>query len=190
NSRKSQETMKTKKTSLREKSVRMPNIASLQLDDRFDEYKNQIIAQNKEAAKALAFSHLFSEWFGKSEPTLLEDYLKGTEKSVTVSEGSRIVHGEIDALYGNLIIEFEYDVTAKAKLNHAKEQLQGYAFALIKERNDTRTSYLCVATDGMLFYVYAPYWKTEEIPSSAGEIELREIERVDFQKLSGDEAYL
>ncbi|MGA9407010.1 MAG: N-6 DNA methylase [Bacteroidota bacterium] len=183
--------MTTKKTSLREKSTRMPNIASAQLNDRFAEYKNQIITQNKEAAKALAFSHLFSEWYGKSEPTLLEDYLKGTEKSVTITEGSRIVRGEIDALYGNLIIEFENDVNAKAKLNHAKEQLQGYAFALITQRNETKTSYLCIASDGILFYVYSPYWKNiVDAPSSSTDIELREIEKVDFRSLNGEQAYL
>lgn len=179
-----------KKTKLTEKSTRLPNIASSHLNERFDAYKKQIIEQNKEAAKALAFSHLFSEWFGKSEPTLLEDYLKGTEKSVKITEGSRIIRGEIDNLYGNLIIEFENDVKAKSKLNHAKEQLQGYAFVLIKERKETKTSYLCVAADGLLFYVYAPYWKQGVVPTSPREIELREIDKADFQQLSGEDAYL
>jgi hypothetical protein len=180
-----------KKTKLKEKSTRLPNIASSQLDDRFSAYKDQIVKQNKEAAKALAFSHLFSEWFGKSEPTLLEDYLKGTEKSVSITEGSRIVRGEVDTLYGNLIIEFENDVSAKAKLNHAKEQLQGYAFALINEQQESKTSYLCLATDGILFYMYAPYWKNvEKVPTSAEEIELREIDKVDFRNFNGEAAYL
>ncbi len=71
-----------KKSRLREKSVRIVAPSTIIRNERFQQYKAQIVQQNKEAAKATAFSHLLNEWFSRSTPSLLEDYLKGIEKTV------------------------------------------------------------------------------------------------------------
>jgi hypothetical protein len=133
---------------------------------------------------------LLIKWFGE-EPAVLSDYLKGVEKSVKTTEGSRILRGEIDALFGNAVIEFESDLNPKAKLREAKEQLQGYVYALIKQEKDAKTSFLCIASDGILFYVYTPWWKNaDSLPDSPEEIELKEIEHVNFAKINSEAAYL
>lgn len=179
------------KSKLREKPVRFSAPVAAIRNERFEQYKIQIVQQNKEAARAAAFFQLLHEWFSKSIPSLLDDYLKGIEKTVKVTEGSYVMRGEIDALFGNLIIEFESDLTSKSKLREAKEQLKSYAYALITTAKESRIGYLCLASDGVHFYVYAPHWNDPRYPpTSPDEIDLREIDRVDFSKFSGDNAFL
>ena len=43
----------------------------------------------------------------------------------------------------------------------------------------------------MMFYVYTPWWKNaSSVPESPEAIELKEIEHVDFAKISAEAAYL
>jgi len=180
-----------KKSKLREKSVRISAPHTVLRNERFQQYKAQIVQQNKEAAKATAFSHLLSDWFSKSTPLLLEDYLRGIEQTVRTKEGSFVVRGEVDALFGNLIIEFESDLTAAPKLREAKRQLRTYAFVLISNAKTKRTSYLCLASDGLRFHVFSPFWKNSgETPTSPDEIDLKEVDKVDFSFLDGEQAFL
>jgi hypothetical protein len=180
-----------KKSKLTEKPTRFSSSFEINLNESFETYTSLIVQQNNEAAKALAFSHLLKDWFSKANPTFLEDYLKGVEKSVKGKQNSLILRGEIDALFGNAIIEFESDLKVKAKLNEAKEQLQRYAYLLITEGNEIDRNYLCIATDGILFYVFAPFWKNaDKAPSSSEEIELRQIEKTDLSTLNGENAFL
>jgi hypothetical protein len=180
-----------KKSKLTEKPTRFSSSFEIDLNESFQTYTNLIVQQNNEAAKALAFSHLLKDWFSKANPTFLEDYLKGVEKSVRGKQNSLVLRGEIDALFGNAIIEFESDLKVKAKLHEAKKQLQRYAYLLITEGKEIDRNYLCIATDGILFYVFAPSWKNaDKAPSSSGEIELRQIEKTDFITLNGENAFL
>lgn len=180
-----------KKSKLREKPARIATSLEAKRNEDFKQYLRLIAQQNNEAAKALAFSHFLTDWFSNAKPFLLENYLKGIEKSLKKKEHSLVLRGRIDALFGNVIIEFESDLTSKAKLREAKSQLQQYAYMLITKGNEPDTSYLCIATDGLLFYVFVPYWKDKsKFPTSQETIELREIEKKDFNSLNGDQAFL
>ena len=180
-----------KKSKLKEKSTRFSSSFEIDLNESFQSYNTLIVQQNNEAAKALAFSHLLKDWFSKANPTFLEDYLKGVEKSVKGKQNSLVLRGEIDALFGNAIIEFESDLKVKAKLLEAKEQLRRYAYLLITEYEEIDRNYLCIATDGILFYVFAPFWRNaDKAPSSWEEIELRQIEKTDLSTLNGGNAFL
>ena len=140
-----------KESKLTEKAARFSNVREQKRDEEFEQYRSDIVLQNKEAAKALRFSHLLIKWFGE-EPAVLSDYLKGVEKSVKTTEGSRILRGEIDALFGNAVIEFESDLNPKAKLHEAKDQLQGYVYAFDQtgKRRKNKFSLYCIRWNAVL----------------------------------------
>jgi type I restriction-modification system DNA methylase subunit len=77
------------------------------------------------------------------------------------------------------LIEFEKDL--RKTLNEAIEQLHRYTSCLVQ--SGEKAHYLCLATDGILFYVYLPKIK------SNSEIELEEIERIDLTKTEPYQAY-
>ena len=53
-----------KKSKLTEKAARFSNVRAQNRDEEFEQYRSDIVLQNKEAAKALRFSHLLIKWFG------------------------------------------------------------------------------------------------------------------------------
>ena len=56
---------------------------------------------------------LLNELFGDLDFPLIRDFLAGFETKITTHEGEkcRILRGRTDALYGNLVIEFERGAT-------------------------------------------------------------------------------
>jgi hypothetical protein len=69
------------------------------------------------------------------------------EKSIK-SDKVLIVMGRIDALLGNIIIEFEIDL-GERNLEEAKKQLRKYS-AILWNMKGLR-DYLCIASDGINF---------------------------------------
>lgn len=168
-----------KKSKLTEKPSRIPNISEQDITREFEEYIEQVKTQNTESAKAQRFLILLKDVFGDVNAGFVEDYLHGVEKYISVKQKDIIFRGRIDTLYGNLIIEFEKDL--RKSLDEAKEQLKRYTSYLIQ--SGEKASYLCLATDGILFYVYLPRIETN------GEIELEEIEKIDLTKTEPYQAY-
>lgn len=168
-----------KKSKLKEKPSRIPDISEQDITHKFKEYIEQIKTQNTEAAKAQRFLILLRDVFGDVNAGFVEDYLHGVEKYVSVKQKDIILRGRIDTLYGNLIIEFEKDL--RKSLDEAVEQLKRYTSYLLQLGE--KASYLCLATDGVLFYVYLPKIKTND------EIELEEIEKIDLTKTEPYQAY-
>jgi hypothetical protein len=62
---------------------------------------------------------LLKEWFSEARPSFIEDYLKGIEKFVKVKGKDFVFAGRVDALYGNVIIEFESNIGLAARSGQA-----------------------------------------------------------------------
>jgi SAM-dependent methyltransferase len=178
-----------KKSRLREKASRFATPYDETLKPALEKYLKEIGAANNETAKALRFSMLLREWFADVRPTFIEDYLGGVEKYVKIEKKDFILRGHIDALYGNAVIEFEGDL--KKKLKEAKKQLQEYVYCLLSNTEERRVNYLCIASDGILFSVYTPEWKSlDSLPPSPEDIILRELDKIDFSTVDAKQAFL
>jgi hypothetical protein len=168
-----------KKSKLTEKASRIPDISEQDISQKFKEYIAQASQLNTESARAQRFIIFLKDVFGDVDARFIEDYLQGVEKHISAKKKDIILRGRIDALYGNLIIEFERDL--KKKLGSALDQLKRYVILLQQAKE--KTNYLCLATDGILFAVYSPKIK------SPREIELEEIEKIDLTKTEPYKAY-
>src|SRR4030043_909347 len=168
-----------KKTQLTEKPSRIPDILEQNISQKFKEYSEYVSQLNTESAKAQRFLILLKDIFGDVNAGFIEDYLHGVEKYVSVKQKDIILRGRIDTLYGNLIIEFENDL--RKKLDDAVDQLKRYTSYLLQ--SGEKATYLCMATDGILFYVYSPRIK------GTNEIELEEIDKIDVTKAEPYQAY-
>lgn len=178
----------TKKTKLPEKSARFPETRDLNWETIIPEYLQSVTSQVSESAKSHRFLILLKDLFG-IQPEFIEDYVSGIEKFIKVRQKDRILKGEVDNLFGNLIIEFERDLTKKQA--EAEDQLKKYIACLwSQEPISQRRPYLCLATDGVNFAIYSPLLpdpgKTDIEPSA---IELNLNEQVDWLQLSPQEVY-
>lgn len=168
-----------KKSKLTEKASRIPDISEQDISKKFKEYIEQTLTQNTESAKAQRFLILLRDVFGDVNAGFVEDYLHGVEKYISVKQKDIILRGRIDTLYGNLIIEFEKDL--RKSLDEALEQLKRYTSYLLQ--SGEKASYLCLATDGILFYVYLPRIIADN------KVDLEEIEKIDLTKTESYQAY-
>jgi len=119
-------------------------------------YLEAVPSINAEAARSQRFTLLLQNLFGV-EPGFIEEYIEGIEKYLKAKGRDRILRGRADQLSGNLIIEFERDLSSTDKMREAEEQLRRYtACAWAGEKPERRTRFVCLATDGCRFRAYAP----------------------------------
>ena len=177
-----------KKSKLYEKPGRMPDLNSLKREEIITQYINEITQLHKESAKSQRFTLLLYQLFGV-EPQLIENYISGIEKSVSVKHEDRILKGRVDELFGNLIIEFECDLR-KSK-DEAEEQLKKYVAYLWTNESEERTPYLCIATDGINFSIYSPLLLTSlKDTINPHDIKLEPIEpMINLSLLTTDDVY-
>jgi len=168
-----------KKSKLKEKPARIPDISEQNISQSVREYISQLSELNTESSKAQRFLILLKDLFGDVNAGFVEDYLRGVEKYVSIKHKDIVLKGRIDTLYGNLIIEFESDL--RKKLDEAISQLKRYASCLLQ--SDSKKNYLCLATDGILFYVYLPTMGED------GKTDLEEIEKINLSKMESYQAY-
>ncbi|MGC8959942.1 MAG: Eco57I restriction-modification methylase domain-containing protein [Chloroflexia bacterium] len=173
-----------KKSKLPEKGTRMPDIRETELDQAVSEYLAAIQSLNSESARSQRFTLLLNRLFGL-QPGFIEDYVAGVEKYVKVRQKDAILRGRADELFGNVVIEFERDLTAAGKQAEAEGQLKKYVACLwSQEPVDRRTRYLCLAADGLLFTVYTPVL---DLPNKATvspeDVRLEVVERIDAARL-------
>jgi len=178
----------TKKTKLPEKSARIPETRESNWVTIIPEYLQSVTSSLSESAKSHRFLILLKDLFG-IQPEFIEDYISGIEKFIKVRQKDRILKGEVDNLFGNLIIEFERDL--KKKLGEAEEQLKRYVACLWSQESvSQRRPYLCLATDGVNFAIYSPIvTDPEQTEFDPAEIHLSLIERVDWSQLSPQDVY-
>ncbi|MEM3554908.1 MAG: N-6 DNA methylase [Candidatus Micrarchaeaceae archaeon] len=107
------------------------------------------------------------------------------EKYLKVHQKDTLLRGKADELFGNVVMEFEQDLSAAGKQNEAREQLKKYIACLwSQEKPDGRTRYLALATDGILFEVYTPVL---DDPSkehlSPEDVRLEPVDHLDLDRL-------
>ncbi|MGD0011982.1 MAG: N-6 DNA methylase [Terriglobia bacterium] len=120
---------------------------------------------------------MLSDLFGNLDLPLIRDFLGGFETKISAHEGEkcRVLRGRADALYGNLLIDFERG--SAGWLKQAKKQLQRY-LAILASNGETRDYYFIpIASDGISFIVFAP--KEGPTPAVTPETEEIEIEKVE-----------
>lgn len=142
-----------------------------------------------ESARANRFSILLGALFA-DRPDLIADYVGGIEKWVSDTKTGGVLRGRADALFGNLIVEFERDLNDAAKLTEAREQLRRYAaIQWNNEKPGARTPYLGLASDGVRFLLFTPIAPPDHTDLTPGDVELRALETVDLDKVTPDSAY-
>jgi len=143
----------------------------------------EVALQQGEPARSHRFSILLSELFSDIELPVITDYLAGLEKFISAADAAkcRVSRGQPDALFGNLVVEFERRFPEKYK--EAKRQLQKYVALLRKDPGTRDTYFTPIATDGISFRVFAP--QEGQLVSATGmgdEVLLEEVENFDASK--------
>lgn len=67
---------------------------------------------NKEQTRSIRFGMVVKDLLS-FEPGFIDSYVSGIEKYLKVQQKDRLLRGEADNLFGNLIIEFEVNIPKK-----------------------------------------------------------------------------
>jgi len=177
----------SKKSKLAEKPARTPDAFEVQKTVKIEKYIESVQKGQSEHGKSLLFFLLLKDLFESVEPQFAENYSRGIEKFVKSKEKDIIIKGRLDAFYGNLIIEFEKDLSKT--LVEAKEQLKRYASCLWQESMGRRIPYICIATDGLQFNIYTPKIKNESEKVTPENVILEESEQINLFKAKPLEVY-
>ncbi|MGO9611839.1 MAG: Eco57I restriction-modification methylase domain-containing protein [Dissulfurispiraceae bacterium] len=155
-----------------ERPSRISGFSTQEISMKLKEYVEQAVQLNTAAAKAQRFSILLNDVFREVKVRFVEDSMQGVKEIVRAKRRDIILKSGVEALYGNVIIGFEHDL--KGKLDEEIEQLKRYILCMLHARDEG--SYLCLATDGILFYVFYPRI------IDASRVELEEVETIDFAR--------
>ena len=177
-----------KKSKLTEKATRIPDTRPTQWDEIITKYLSDVEPLNSESARSHRFGILLNQLIGL-EPGFIESYVSGIEKYLKVKQKDRILKGEADNLFGNIIIEFEANILKKR--SEAEGQLRRYVAILwSQESSHKRTPYLCLATDGVRFVTYSPTLAEPTAKDIApDDVRLKVLEEADWTKLKPHEVY-
>jgi Eco57I restriction-modification methylase len=177
-----------KRTKLTEKAARIPDTRQIQWEEGVPQYLRDIEQLNKESARSHRFAMLVQQLLSV-EPSFIETYSTGIEQSLKVRQKDRILKGEADNLFGNIIIEFEGNIPKKR--SEAEGQLRRYVAILwSQESPDDRTPYLCVTTDGIRFVTYSPIVADPTAKDvTPDDVHLQILEESDWTKLKPYEVF-
>lgn len=177
-----------KPSKLREKPTRIP---SIQLERKAESIRAYLTHVHKpdlsEYARGVAFAQLLRDLLLEADPQFLQDYLAGMEQALAGPKTALYNRGRVDALYGNLIIEFKRSL-AKS-LDDAKNQLKKYLSILLSKPEERGRPLIGMATDGIQFVAFAPRFSTEASDLAPDDISLVEIESANLDSTSPDKAY-
>lgn len=126
---------------------------TVEFEKRFEEYLDNVSKATTEPSKTYLFLKFVSDVFGGINAGYAEMLLPELEKYIKVKHGTVAVTGRVDVFLGNLIIEFESDLTST--LQEAEDQLKRYIAILWSEKKQ-RVEWLALASDGINFRVYRP----------------------------------
>ncbi len=177
-----------KKTKLTEKAARIPDLRKTNWDEAINHYLRDVESLNKEQARSHRFTALLQQLLDV-EPGFIENYSAGIERFLKVKQKDRILKGEVDNLFGNVIIEFEANIPKK--LSEAEEQLRRYVAILWSlEKPDNRTPFLSIATDGVRFVAYSPEpVNSDQQDLLSDDVKLHVLEEVDWTRLKPQEVF-
>jgi Eco57I restriction-modification methylase len=145
-----------RKSRVQEKAARAPRTQFVRIEKSISKYLEEVKPIKSEPARIARFVILLNELFGDLDFPFIRDFLAGFETRISSHEGEkcRVLRGRTDALYGNLVIDFERG--ASGWLRDAKKQLQRY-LAILRKNEATKDSYFIpIASDGLTFVVFAP----------------------------------
>lgn len=148
----------------------------------------QKASQQKAANETFKREHflvLLSELF-PNEREAVGKYVEGSETSVIVT--TKASAGRIDAYFGNLVIEFERDLTAKAKFEEGTWQLKEYISGLWNKEGISRRPYIGIVTDGLRWVSYHPRPRKASGTLDPADIEL--FPKEDFTLANTEESTL
>jgi SAM-dependent methyltransferase len=151
------------------KQVLMIEEADLQ---PFHDFLETVAESKNETSTREAFVTLAAKGFDDSQ--LSKELALGAEYKVKFVRHGLVRRGAIDSFFGNLVIEFEYDL--KKTGDHALEQLRGYCAGAWTEDGSPTRSYLAVAADGRAWRVYAPRLRDPLAPVEDSNVELLPLE--------------
>jgi len=126
---------------------------TVEFEKKLEEYLDNVSKATTEPSKTYLFLKFVSDVFGGIKADYAEKLLPELEKHIKVEHGTVAVTGRVDVFLGNLIIEFESDLTST--LQEAEDQLKRYIAILWSEKKH-RVEWLALASDGMNFRVYRP----------------------------------
>jgi len=177
-----------KESKLTEKATRIPDTRESLWQEAIAQYLHDVEKQNKEQARSHRFAMLVQQLLGV-EPDFIANYISGIEQSLKVKQEDRMLKGEADNLFGNIVIEFEANISKKRA--EAEEQLRRYTAILwSQEPIDSRKPYLCLATDGVRFVTYSPTLAQPTAKDVApDDVRLKVLEDADWTKLKPHEVY-
>lgn len=180
---------KNKASKLREKPTRVPSIQLERKGQVIREYIARIDQRPalSEYARGVAFVEVLKNLLLDAAPQFLQDYLQGMEHTLPGPKTALYNRGRVDALYGNLVIEFKRSL-AKS-LEEAKGQLRKYLAILQQNPEDRRRPLIAIATDGIGFTAFAPRFNVEASSLSPEDIQLEEIESANLAAMRPEEAY-
>ncbi|MBM4030440.1 MAG: SAM-dependent DNA methyltransferase [Planctomycetes bacterium] len=170
-------------TRLPEGPTRVPELRDGHWKEALPRYLKEVEEQNKESARSHRFAAFLQEILGIAEPEFIEAYTSGIEKTVKAQQKDIILRGEVDCLFGNVIIEFEASIPEKR--TEAKDQLRRYVAILwSQERPGLRARYLCIATDGVRFVCYTPTLTDEDVQDVPPELVVLNVhEEADWSEM-------
>jgi hypothetical protein len=129
------------------------------------EYIYNVSSAENEATKATRFYMFLPQIYKGIKPEYADKVFRELkiERSVVDMVASKgktiIVRGRIDSTLGNVIFEFEKDLSKTHE--EALEQLKQYTVALWNNEKH-RVTYTCIATDGIHFHPYRPHTEVPE----------------------------
>lgn len=180
--------MKKKRSKLSEKAARIPDTRPSQWQKKIERYLSDVEPLNKESARSHRFAVLIQELLGV-DPDFIEKFVAGIEQSLKVTQKDRILRGEADNLFGNVIIEFESNIPKKRA--EAEGQVRRYTAILwSQESPGRRTPYLCIVTDGVRFVTYSPVLADMTMQHvGPDDVRLEILEEADWTRLKADEIF-
>jgi len=119
------------------------------LIEELPNYILDVKSKHSENAKAFSFSSFIQKVYGI--PT--EDL----DLEVPVKSTVRKLKGRVDAIFGNLIIEFKKDL--ESEIEDAEYKLSKYLLAYHESQPNVR--YVGIANDGTHFVVYLPVFQND-----------------------------
>lgn len=134
-------------------------------------YINDVKNKHSENSKSMAFSSFIQKVFG----------IQPSELDFEVSVDSKIMQlkGRIDAVFGNMLIEFKRDLSKG--LDDAKEELKKYFQAYHEKFPGSK--YIGIANDGILFKVYQPIKHNDVVT------ELEEIGSINLETSTPEDVF-
>ena len=144
------------------------------------DFLQHLATANSEAARKEQFVTYLNQVFGTDDDNrrVIQEFNRGAEKQLRIPRPDRggDAAGRADTQYRDIIIEFERDIKAPAKLRHAEGQLRDYFAA--NYNAGRRDDFRLIAADGVRWRVYgvaaASYLGKDRLSSE--EVELSEPE--------------